>query len=541
MPKAFRGGVRVQPHAPEKCDRGRPRAAFDFAGHGSMSPVLPLAVPGTASMTDTVEIPPVAAEARQTLSTPEIRRIVIGVMLAMLLAAIDQTIVATALPTIGNDLNDLAHLPWVVTAYLLSATAVTPLYGKLADIVGRRTTMLTAIIIFMAGSVLCALAPTLIFLIVARFIQGLGGGALIALAQTIVADIVSPKERMRYQAYFASVFVTSSIAGPVLGGFFAEHLHWAFIFWINIPIGILAYGMTSGILRRLPRHERPHKLDVAGAILMTAATVSLLLALSWGGATYQWSSFQVVGMFAASVLAWVLFFVRVATAAEPFLPLTVLLNPVVGLGTASNFFIMGAMVALSIYLPIYFEAVAGLTATQSGLALIAFMGGTVTGAQIAGRVIAWSQHYKRGPAVGLAVSIAALLILAFTAGTLPLWSVEVLLAFAGLGLGTALPVATVCVQNAVERHQLGTATAAFNFFRSLGSAIFVAVFGAVFIGLLDLGGETASSLDALVRQATANGTPLEPVFGWIFAAAALTTALGYVCLMLMPERPLKSY
>ena len=181
---------------------------------------------------------PVASSTASALDPASVRRIVIGVMLAMLLAAIDQTIVATALPTIGNELKDLQHLSWVVTAYLLSATAVTPLYGKLADIIGRRTTLLIAIGIFIAGSILCALAPTMWFLILARFLQGLGGGGLIALAQTIVADIVPPRERMRYQAYFASVFVTSSIAGPVLGGFFAERLHWSFIFWINLPLGL---------------------------------------------------------------------------------------------------------------------------------------------------------------------------------------------------------------------------------------------------------------------------------------------------------------
>jgi MFS family permease len=208
-------------------------------------------------MNDSVA-PGVVREDAGRLDKSAIRRIVIGVMLAMLLAAVDQTIVATALPTIGGELNDLSHLPWVVTAYLLSATAVTPLYGKLADIIGRRTTLLTAIVVFIAGSVLCAIAPSMWFLILARFVQGLGGGGLIALAQTIVADIIPPRERMRYQAYFATVFVTSSVAGPVLGGFFAEHLHWSMIFWINLPIGGLAYFMTSGILRRLPRHERPH-------------------------------------------------------------------------------------------------------------------------------------------------------------------------------------------------------------------------------------------------------------------------------------------
>ena len=473
------------------------------------------------------------------LDVASIRRIVIGVMLAMLLAAIDQTIVATALPTIGNALKDLEHLPWIVTAYLLSATAVTPLYGKLADIIGRRTTLLTAIIVFSAGSILCALAPTMWVLILARFIQGLGGGGLIALAQTIVADIVPPRERMRYQAYFASVFVTSSIAGPVLGGFFAEKLHWSFIFWINLPLGALAYFMTNDVLKRLPRHERPHKLDIIGAVLMVGATVALLLALSWGGGVYPWSSPEIIGLILASAIAWVLFVARLMTAAEPFVPLAVMFNPVVATGTATNFFVMGTLVALSIYVPIYFEAVAGLSASQSGLALIALMGGTVTGAQIAGRIMAWTPRYKLGPTVGLAVSIPAVVLLAATVTVLPLWGVEVLLVVVGLGLGTIFPVTTVAVQNAVEPHQLGTATASFNFFRSLGSAIAVAAFGAIFLGGLGIAGKPIGSLDALVAAAAANGTPVAPVFSYVFGAAALTLAIGLLCFLAMEEKPLR--
>jgi len=494
-------------------------------------------------MNDSVA-PPIAQKGAQSssataLDPASVRWIVVGVMLAMLLAAIDQTIVATALPTIGNELRDLEHLPWVVTAYLLSATAVTPLYGKLADIIGRRTTLLTAIAVFIAGSALCALAPTMWVLILARFVQGLGGGGLIALAQTIVADIVPPRERMRYQAYFASVFVTSSIAGPVLGGFFAEHLHWSFIFWINLPLGALALFMTNDVLKRLPRNERPHKLDVIGAILMVTATVALLLALSWGGGVYPWGSVEIVGLVVASIVAWVLFVIRLMRAAEPFVPLAVLFNPVVGAGTATNFFVMGTLVGLSIYVPIYFEAVVGLSAGQSGLALIALMGGTVTGAQIAGRIMVWTPHYKLGPTVGLLVSIPAVLVLAATVSFLPLWAVEVLLATTGLGLGTIFPVTTVAVQNAVEPHQLGTATASFNFFRSLGSAILVATFGAIFLGGLGMNGKPIGSLDALVADAAANGTPIAPVFGYVFGAAAVTLAVGFLCFLAMEEKPLR--
>ncbi|HVY19368.1 MAG TPA: MDR family MFS transporter [Bauldia sp.] len=482
--------------------------------------------------------PPRAATAAP-LDLSSIRRIVIGVMLAMLLAAIDQTIVATALPTIGNELKDLEHLPWVVTAYLLSGTAVTPFYGKLADIVGRRAVLLVGISIFIVGSILCALAPSMWFLIGARFIQGLGGGGLIALGQTIVADVVSPKERMRYQAYFASVFATSSIAGPILGGFFAERLHWSFIFWINIPLGLLALAMTNSVLKRLPRHERPHRLDIVGAVLMVAATVALLLALSWGGGVYAWGSPQILGLLALSLVAWILFVVRLLRAAEPFVPLAVMFNPVVAAGTASNFFVVGTMVALTIYMPIYFETVIGLTASQSGLALIAFAGGTVAGAQLAGRIMVWTPRYKRGPLVGLVVGIAATILLALTATHLTLLTVELLLLVAGLGIGTIFPVTTVSVQNAVEPHQLGTATASFNFFRSLGSAIFVAIFGAIFLGGLGLGGTAIGSLDQLVAQAAANGTAVAPVFQYVFGTAAAVLVVGFLCFLAMKELPLR--
>jgi MFS transporter len=269
------------------------------------------------------------------------------------------------------------------------------------------------------------------------------------------------------------------------------------------------------------------------------ATVVLLLALSWGGGVYPWSSLQIIGLVLASAVAWALFVVRLMTATEPFVPLAVMFNPVVAAGTATNFFVMGTLVALSIYVPIYFEAVAGLTASQSGFALIALMGGTVTGAQIAGRIMVWTPRYKLGPIVGLAVSIPAVIMLAVTISFLPLWTVEVLLVVVGLGLGTIFPVTTVAVQNAVQPHQLGTATASFNFFRSLGSAIAVAAFGAIFLGGLGVVGKPIGSLDALVAQAAANGTPVAPVFGYVFGAAAVTLAIGLLCFLAMEEKPLR--
>jgi len=246
-----------------------------------------------------------------------IPRILAGIMLAMFLSALDQTIVATALATIGRAYADVENLTWVVTAYLLAATVVVPIYGKLSDIYGRRPAMLFGIAIFVAGSIACALSPTMPALIAARALQGIGGGGLIALSQTIVGDAVSPRERGRYQGYFGAVFAIASIAGPVLGGVFAEHLHWSFIFWINVPLGLAAFVISSRALKLLPRHERRHRLDLLGAALMMAATIALLLALNWGGVRYPWASPQILGLAAAAIVLFALFVLRLSTAPEP--------------------------------------------------------------------------------------------------------------------------------------------------------------------------------------------------------------------------------
>ena len=474
-----------------------------------------------------------------TAATPldhaTIRSIVIGIMLAMFLAALDQTIVATAMPTIGRELHDLEHLPWVASAYLLSATAVTPLYGKLSDIHGRRSILLLGIGIFIVGSVACALASSMLVLILARGLQGLGGGGLISLAQTIIADVVAPRERARYQGWIASVFVTSSVAGPVLGGFFAEHLHWSMIFWINLPLGLFAFWMTSSALRHLPRHERPHRLDLIGALLIVFASVSLMLALTWGGTRYPWSSAPIVLLVMGAAVASVLFVARLLTAAEPLLPLAILLNPVVSRGTAAACFIMGTFIGLSIYLPAYLELVLGLTASGTGLALIPFMGGVVTGATLAGRLMGHLRRYKRPPIVGLALATAGLLLLTWRPTSLSLLTVELIFVVVGVGMGTVLPVTTVAIQNAVELHQLGTATGTMNFFRSLGGAVAVAVFGAIVLGGIVAPGANPENLAAI-----RGGGDLAGAFHRLFLAATVGVALGLASFLAMAERPLRS-
>ncbi len=471
------------------------------------------------------------------LSHAEIRTIIIGIMLAMFLAALDQTIIATALPTIGREFGDLEHLPWVVTVYLLTSTAVTPLYGKFSDSHGRRITMLIGIVVFIIGSIACALAPSMFVLILARGLQGIGGGGLIALAQTIVADLVPPKERGKYQVYFASVFMSSSLLGPVLGGFFAEHLHWSVIFWINLPLGLIALFITFHTLKKLPRHDRRHRLDLLGALLMVAATVSLLLALSWGGLRFPWASPPILGLVVGSLVLWVLFAIRMRLAPEPLIPPGVLHNPVVRMGVLSACFGMGTYIGLTIYLPVYFEAVRGLSASLSGLALIPLMAGTVCGATISGRSMTKAKHYKRLPMGGLFVAMAATGALAAFAHTMSITMIEVLLAIISIGLGTLLPVSTVAIQNAVSMHDLGAATGTANFFRSLGGALIVAVFGAIVLSGVGLSG--AASFETLAHTAAQSGVDLRDVFSYVFVAAGVGFGLALVFLIAMKELPLR--
>jgi EmrB/QacA subfamily drug resistance transporter len=481
--------------------------------------------------------PPAPVSHHSPLAHAEIRTIVLGILLAMFLGALDQTIIATALPTIGRELADVENLSWVVTVYLLTATAATPLYGKLSDIHGRRAMLLIAIAIFVLASALCALAPNMGVLIVGRALQGLGGGGLLSLAQVIVGDVVLPLERGRYQGYISIVFAVASVGGPVIGGFFAEHLHWSLIFWINLPIGLLAFVMTNSVLKRLPRHERPHRLDVAGAAVMVAATVLLLLALTWGGTRFPWASVQILALLAGSTLLWGLFAFRLITAREPFLPLTLLTNPVVGFGTASVACVFGTMIGLSIFVPIYFQVVLGLSASASGLALIPLMGGTVIGSTASGQAMSRLTHYKRAPFAGLAAALAALILLAAAPDRLSVAVVCTALGVIGLGMGSLFPVTTVAVQNAVLPYQLGTATGAMNFFRQLAGALIVAGFGAIVLGGAGPAGLTLETLTAH-SNGLAQGD-LAHVFRWVFATAAGWVGLGLVFLAVMEERPLR--
>jgi MFS family permease len=452
-------------------------------------------------------------------------------LLTMLLAALDQVMVATALPTIAEALGDIDNMPWVVTANLLSATAATPLYGKLSDIYGRRAIMLIAIGIFAAGSLACALAPTMLALIAGRAVQGLGSGGLMPLVQTIIGDVAAPRERPRYQSYTSSTFIVSMVGGPLLGGFAAEALHWSLIFWINLPLCAIAYLFSHNVLQRLPRHDRPHKLDLIGAALMVGAAIALMLALTWGGRRYPWGSPQIAALLLASTALWAVFAWRVMVADEPFIPLVVLRDGAMRVGTVAAFFGTGAAIALTIVMPLYAQLALGFSASASAWAIIALQGTATLTSIVGGRLLVRFARYKVVPLVSLLVSIAGLAPLAIApTGVSPAAALG-LIAFAGAGMGPVFPFTVVVVQNAVALHQLGIATGTMNFFRALGSAFIVSGFGAIVLaGAPQVRGATAAALLAGTDPAA---------FRWVFGGTILCFVIAFVCILALQERPLR--
>jgi EmrB/QacA subfamily drug resistance transporter len=471
------------------------------------------------------------------LSFAEARSVISGILLAMFLAALNQTIVATALPTIGRDLDDFENLSWTVTAYLLTSTVVASLYGKLSDIHGRRAMMLTAIGIFIVGSAICALAPTMLVLVLGRGIQGLGGGGIMPLAQVIVADVSAPRERGRYQAYIGIVWIGAGIGGPVVGGFIAQHLAWPLIFWINVPLGIAAAYLTNAALKRLPRNDRWHELDIIGAVLMMGGAVALLLALTWGGTRYPWGSPQIVGMFTLAVAFTAAFRWRIGFAKEPYLPLPILRNPVVRMGAAASACAVGASIGLTVFVPFYYQLVHKLSVSDSGLALIPIAVMTTPGSIMAGRAMMFLTHYKRVSIVCMVLAIAATAYLAWQPQT-SLWIVIVVLALVGTGAGSVFPLTTVCIQNSVQPHQMGIATGVMNFFRALTASLVVATMGAIMLAGFGVAADRSRGAEALIAAGVADGAAAG-VFRWVFAAAAFFLTAGLVALIRLPERPLR--
>ena len=368
-------------------------------------------------------------------------------------------------------------------------------------------------------------------LVLGRGLQGLGGGGILPIAQTIIADMLSPRERPLVQSYTAVVFLSASILGPVLGGLLTDHLHWSFIFWINVPLGAFALVMTGRALRRLPRHDRAHQLDIPGVALMVAAAVALLLALDWGGVRFRWISWPIVSLIAGSVVLWMLFAGRLLTAREPLIPLAILRDRVTAAITSAAFFSIGTIIGVTIFTPLYCEMVLGASASISGLALIGFMAGCTLGSLMSGRLLVGLKHYMRVPTVGLLIAIAVFGFLAIEPAALPLAGFASLLTVLGVALGPMYPTSTIVMQNAVRPHQMGIATGTLNFFRLLGGAIVVAVFGAIVFG-------SAGEHNAVTLTALAGTGNFAVTFRWVFLAGAAFIAVALASVAAVEERPL---
>jgi EmrB/QacA subfamily drug resistance transporter len=427
--------------------------------------------------------------APKSLTHKEIMFVLSGLMVGLLLAALDQTIVSTALKSIVEDFDGLAHYTWVVTAYLLTSTASTPLYGKISDLYGRRPVFQFAIITFLIGSFAAGASTSMEQLIAFRAVQGLGAGGLMSLTFVIIGDIISPRERGKYQGYFGGVWGLSSVAGPLLGGYFSDHAQilgvsgWRWIFYINLPFGIAALILTS-IFLHIPKVKREHSIDYLGALLLVSGVSSLLLGLSVYGPQDGWQNSKTLLTIAAAFVLMLLFIFQESRAKEPIIPLTLFKNHTFSVTSVMAFIIGAGMFGAIIMLPLYFQIVKGDSATSAGLKLIPFMIGIVTFSIVSGKLITKHGHYKRFPIMGLSLMTVGLFMLSTLTQTTPFWQLAIYGIFVGAGLGLSMQTIVIALQNSVEFRDLGVATSANTFFRSIGATMGVALFGTVYASRL---------------------------------------------------------
>jgi EmrB/QacA subfamily drug resistance transporter len=487
------------------------------------------------------------------LAEREVTTIVIGVLLSVFLAALDQTIVATALPAIAAEFHDGSQLSWVVSAYLLTATIAMPIYGKLGDLYGRRLLLTIAISIFMVASIWCGLADSMAHLVAARALLGFGGGGLMTLSQATMGEVVAPRERGKYQAYFAAVFASSSVGGPIVGGLFVDLLSWRWIFWMNVPFGLAALALCRYALRHLPVHRHQTRIDYVGALLLACGLASLLLLLAWGGNVFPWMSPEIVGLGLGTAVAFAAFAFWEMKTPDPLLPPSLLGNGVFRVAGVLIFFAVMAMMGSVSFLPLYLQLAGGASASDAGMLLIPQTLGIVVGSTISGRVMMLSGRYKWLPIVGSAVATASFVALAVTTGAHSSLLHGVIMAGIGTGIGMCFPVVTVSVQNSVPARMIGTATSANGLARSLGGAIGVAIVGAL------LTDAVAAVTAALAQAAAATGTGAPAItdlaapareqlfvgvrssFQVMFWACATMTFLSLIAAIFQKELPLRRH
>lgn len=497
-----------------------------------------------------------ATAAPQVLSSRQIRVTIGGLLLVLLLAALDSTIVATALPTIVGEMGGLTHLSWVVTAYLLAQTVVTPLYGKLGDLYGRKKVVQVAIVIFLIGSALCGLARSLTQLIVFRAIQGLGGGGLMVTTQAVVGDIVPARDRGRYQGIFGAVFGLASIAGPLIGGYFTTHLTWRWIFYVNLPFGIIAIAVLAATLPSVSRRVS-HAIDYAGASLLATALSGTILVADLGGMAYAWTSPFILALIAISVASLVRFIAVERRAREPVVPLKLFKNKTFVISVVIGLIVGFALFGSVTYLPLYLQVVKGDTPTSSGLRMIPMMGGMLVSSIISGQLISRRGRYKVFPIIGTGVMVVGLFLLSRMTPETSIRTTAIIMMVLGLGLGMVMQVLVLAAQNAVDFKDLGVATSGATLFRLIGGSVGTAVLGAIFASRLHENLlRTLPASAAAAGSAGANVSPraiaaLSPEvrqlytagftesLNTLFLVATFIGLAGFLLSWLLPEKPLR--
>ena len=481
------------------------------------------------------------------------KRVIFGaLMLTVLLAALDQTIVSTALPTIVGDLGGLSHLSWVVTGYLLSSTVSGPLYGKLGDLYGRKVLIQAAIVIFLVGSALCGIAQNMTELILFRTLQGLGAGGLVVVAIAVIGDIIPPRDRGRYQGLFGAVFGVSTVIGPLIGGFFVDNLSWRWIFYVNLPVGVLAF-LVIGATFHAPATRVQHRIDYLGAALLAGGLACLVLLTSLGGTTYAWSSPVIIVLGVAGIALLVLFPFVEQRATEPILPLSLFRNRIFVVSSAIGFIIGVALFGAITFLPLFLQIVRGRNPTSSGLQLTPMMAGLLFSSIVGGQIISRTGRYRPFPIAGTAIATVGLALLSLLGVHTTTVRTSLYVLVIGFGLGMVMQVLVLAVQNAVEPRQMGVATSGSIMFRQIGGSVGIAAFGAIFSNQLRK--NLAKTLPAGVhgpKSATpaavkglsphvhalyvhAFSNALHPVF----LVGAVVSALSFLLTWLLREVPLR--